>query len=155
VLARHGLGHVLGVGAPAGPEERGARLAARVARVLADLGPIYIKLGQLLATREDLFPSEVTRALGALASDVPPMRPAVTLRVVRRALDRPLETVFDWFDPVPLAAASIGQVHRARLRTGEPVVVKVRRQGLDAQLDADAALLRHLATLLAWRYPEI
>jgi ubiquinone biosynthesis protein len=152
VLARHGLGHVLDGGAPA---ERRERLAARVARVLAELGPTYIKLGQLLATREDLFPPDVTRALGALHADVPPMKPAVLLRVARRALGQPLETVFAWFDPSPLAAASIGQVHRARLRNGDPVVVKVQRPGLGAQVAADLALLRQVAALLAWRYPEI
>jgi len=152
VLARHGLGHVLDGGAPA---ERRERLATRVAQVLAELGPTYVKLGQLLATREDLFPPDVTRALGALHADVPPMKPAVVLRVARRALGRPLETVFAWFDPSPLAAASIGQVHRARLRNGEPVVVKVQRPGLQAQIAADLALLRQVAAVLAWRYPEI
>jgi ubiquinone biosynthesis protein len=146
------LGHVLDGGAPA---ERRERLAARVAQVLAELGPTYVKLGQLLATREDLFPPDVTRALGALHADVPPMKPAVVLRVVRRALGRPLETAFAWFDPSPLAAASIGQVHRARLRTGEPVVVKVQRPGLEAQVAADIALLRQVAAVLSWRYPEI
>ena len=83
------------------------------------------------------------------------MKPAIVLRVARRALGRPLETVFAWFDPQPLAAASIGQVHRARLRTGEPVVVKVQRPGLEAQIAADIALLRQVAALLSWRYPEI
>src|SRR5262249_19993740 len=108
-----------------------------------------------LATREDLFPPDVTRALGALHADVPPMKPAVALRVARRALGQPLESVFAWFDPSPLAAASIGQVHRARLRNGDAVVVKVQRPGLEAQVGADIALLRQVAALLAWRYPEI
>lgn len=159
VLGRHGFGElaermVTGRGDGDLVRDR-ERIGERVARVLTDLGPTYIKLGQLLATREDVFPSEVTRALGQLSSSVRPMRPRVVARAIRAALGRAPEEAFAWFDAEPLAAASIGQVHRARLRSGEDVVVKVQRPGLKAMIAADLQLLRWLAGLLERAMPEV
>src|SRR5205814_26868 len=108
------------------------RIGERVARVFSDLGPTYVKLGQLLATREDLFPGDVTRALSRLHASVPPLKPRVVLRAIRQALGIEAHQAFAWFDPEPLAAASIGQVHRARLNSGEEVVVKIQRPGVGA-----------------------
>src|SRR5215472_9426605 len=165
VLARHGFGELVSrigiglAGLPNAAEARAARaddrLPLRVARVLADLGPTYIKLGQLLATREDIFTPPVTRALASLHSSVRPLPPRTAVRAVRQALGRPLDDVFAHFDPLPLAAASIAQVHRARLRAGTPVVVKVQRPGLARTIEADLAIMRLVARLLAEASPEI
>jgi ubiquinone biosynthesis protein len=159
VLARHGFGElaerVLSGRTDGDLVRNRERVGERVARVLADLGPTYIKLGQLLATREDLFPPEVTRALSALHSSVAPMKSKLAMRAVEDALDVPVESAFAWFDPEPLAAASIGQVHRARLRNGTDVVVKIQRPGLPSMVSADLQMLRWLAALLARALPEV
>ena len=153
VLLRHGFGEILERRRPR--PDSAARTAQRVARVLADLGPTFIKLGQLLGTREDLFPPEVTRALGSLHANVPPMKPRTVERQLRAALGRDFDRAFSALDPHPLAAASIGQVHRARLRTGEDVVVKVQRPGLARMVAADLALMRFFASLLSQAIPEV
>jgi ubiquinone biosynthesis protein len=159
ILARHGFGELADrvlTGRTDGDLLRNReKVGERVARVLADLGPTYIKLGQLLATREDLFPPEVTRALAQLHSSVPPLKSRIAMRAVENALDVPIESAFAWFDPEPLAAASIGQVHRARLRNGDEVVVKVQRPGLPATVAADLQLLRWMAALLSRAMPEV
>lgn len=159
VLARHGFGELADrvlTGRGDGDLVRNReRLGERIARVLADLGPTYVKLGQLLSTREDLLPPEVTRALAQLCASVPPMKPRLVLRTVESALGVPASNAFAWFDEEPLAAASIGQVHRARLRSGDEVVVKVQRPGLAATVAADLQLLRWMASLLARAMPEV
>ncbi|MDB4970599.1 MAG: hypothetical protein JWN44_6288 [Myxococcales bacterium] len=150
VLARHGFGEILERRRPS-PQGLGKRLA----RVLADLGPTFIKLGQLLATREDLFPAEITRALSELHSGVPPMKTRTVERQLKRALGDHFGQAFASLDPQPLAAASIGQVHRATLRTGEKVVVKIQRPGLARMVAADLTLMRFFAGLLAQAIPEV
>jgi ubiquinone biosynthesis protein len=166
VLVRHGFGELVarlglarfGAPAPASvdPASIGRdRLGKRIAKVLADLGPTYVKLGQLLATREDLLPPEITAALRELHAAVPPLKAKVVERVIFEALGQTPEQAFAWFDRTPLAAASIGQVHRARLKTGEEVVVKVQRPDLHRMVAGDLALMRLLAKLLAQAVPEV
>ena len=150
ILARHGFAEILDRRRPSP-----AGIGPRLARLFADLGPTFIKLGQLLATREDLFPPEVTRALAGLHAGVPPMKPRVVERLVRRALGDDFGRAFASIDPEPLAAASIGQVHRAVLRSGEHVVIKVQRPGLRRTIAADLALMRLFAGLLSQAIPEI
>ena len=150
ILARHGFGEILDRRRPSP-----AGIGPRLARLFADLGPTFIKLGQLLATREDLFPPEVTRALAGLHSGVPPMKSRVVERLLRRALGDDFGRAFASIDPSPLAAASIGQVHRAVLRSGEHVVVKIQRPGLRRVVAADLALMRLFASLLSQAIPEI
>src|SRR6478672_10421808 len=149
VLARHGFGElaerVLSGRTDGDLVRNRERVGERVARVLADLGPTYIKLGQLLATREDLFPPEVTRALAGLHSGVPPMKPRVVERLLKRALGDDFTRAFESIDPAPLAAASIGQVHRAVLRGGERVVIKIQRPGLKSTVASDLAIMRLFA----------
>jgi ubiquinone biosynthesis protein len=151
VLLKHGFGEILERRRPV----NGSRLGPRVAKVLADLGPTFIKLGQLLATREDLFPPEVTKALGQLHAGVPPMKARVVQKQIDEALGDDFGRFFLSLDPEPLAAASIGQVHRARLRSGEAVVIKVQRPGLQRTVAADLALMRWGAGLLAGAVPEV
>ncbi|HWE29086.1 MAG TPA: AarF/UbiB family protein, partial [Polyangia bacterium] len=150
ILARHGFGEILDRRRPSP-----AGIGPRLARLFADLGPTFIKLGQLLATREDLFPPEVTRALAGLHAGVPPMKTRVVERLLARALGDDFARAFASIDPEPLAAASIGQVHRAVLRTGEHVVVKIQRPGLRRMVAADLALMRFFAGLLAQAIPEL
>ncbi len=150
ILARHGFAEILDRRRPSP-----AGIGPRLARLFADLGPTFIKLGQLLATREDLFPPEVTRALAGLHSGVPPMKARLVERLLKRALGDDFGRAFASIDPEPLAAASIGQVHRAVLRSGEEVVVKVQRPGLRRTVAADLALMRLFAGLLSQAIPEI
>jgi ubiquinone biosynthesis protein len=161
VLVRHGFGEIvarlglLGSSAwsPSPSMEADAaaagreRVGRRIARVLTDLGPTYIKLGQLLATREDLLPPAITLALRELHSSAEPMKPRVVKRLLEEALGEPPTEAFAWFDPTPLAAASIGQVHGATLPNGRRVVVKVQRPNAPKQIEADLSLLYQAARL--------
>lgn len=125
-----------------------AWLGVRLRRLCEGLGVTYIKLGQFLALRFDLFPMAVCRELSRLLDAVPPVAFAEVRGVVERELGEPLESRFVDFEPACVAAASIAQVHRARTQDGEPVAVKVQRPGVAALLEADLATLRPLARLL-------
>jgi ubiquinone biosynthesis protein len=92
--------------------------------ILTDLGPVYVKLGQLLSTRPDLLPSSYTEALSHLQSDVPPVNWTEIEQVLRRQVSYPLDQVFETIDERAVAAGSIAQVHRAILKSGEPVAIK-------------------------------
>lgn len=114
-------------------------------RALEELGPTFVKLGQILAGRADLLGPEWIAELEHLQSRVPALPLADLLEQLTLDLGGPPEQVFAWFDPEPLAAASIAQVHRARLEDGTEVVVKIRRPGIDSIIDADLHLLERLA----------
>ncbi|HEU5039432.1 MAG TPA: AarF/UbiB family protein, partial [Gemmatimonadales bacterium] len=111
-------------------EERHRRRAARLTATLADLGPTFIKLAQVLAARADILPEPYLSAIGTLTDQVPPLPPGVAEQVVRDELGDEVGRLFERFDPQPLAAASLGQVHRASYR-GREVVVKVLRPGVE------------------------
>src|SRR3954466_10143273 len=117
------------VGRPRRPDEaRHRRRAERLTRTLAELGPTFIKLAQVFAARADILPEPYLSAIGTLTDQVPPLPPGVAERVVREELGSGVAQLFERFDPEPLAAASLGQVHRASYR-GRDVVVKVLRPG--------------------------
>ncbi|MCU1487334.1 MAG: hypothetical protein JWN67_4080 [Actinomycetia bacterium] len=122
--------------------------AEELADDLEALGPTFIKLGQLLSTRTDVLPPAYTKALSRLQDDLAPMPLADVDRVFVEDLGMTHAEVFEWFDEAPLASASIGQVHRARLANGHEVVVKVQRPGLPEQVADDMAALGELAELL-------
>jgi ubiquinone biosynthesis protein len=126
---------------------RGARL--RLA--LEELGPIFVKFGQAVSTRRDLLPPDIADELAKLQDRVPPFPGAIARALIEQAYGRPLTAVFDSFDETPLAAASIAQVHPARLPTGQDVVVKVLRPGMRAVIERDLEVLHALAQL-AQRY---
>src|SRR5471032_2552505 len=120
---------------------RGARL--RLA--LQDLGPIFIKFGQLLSTRRDLLPEDIADELMLLQDRVPPFDSQQSMRLIEEQLGKKISDVFSRFDVDPLASASVAQVHAAQLKTGEEVVVKVIRPGLKPIIGQDLAWLFILA----------
>ncbi|MGK7905989.1 MAG: ABC1 kinase family protein [Synechococcus sp.] len=116
--------------------------------ILVELGPVYVKLGQLLSTRPDLLPASYIEALSDLQTNVPPSPWAEVEALLRVEYgDRPLSEVFEQFDPIPIAAGSIGQVHRATLPDGRNVAVKVRRPGLELLVQRDVDLIMLIARL--------
>lgn len=126
----------------------------RVRRALEDMGPTFVKLGQVLATRVDLFPPEWIDEFGKLHSHAPAVPyEAIHAQLVEDLGASPGE-VFHRFDTEPLAAASIAQVHRAALKNGQEVVVKVRRPGIRPIIEADLRLLQRAAQLLETQFPE-
>jgi ubiquinone biosynthesis protein len=159
VLVHHGFLQVvdmLGLGHLVGAVRRMAGLRPalqgdvtwpeRLRAVLVDLGPTFVKLGQLASTRTDVLPQELVRVLETLQDDVPPFPFPTVLDTLKTAWGRDPADVID-LDPEPLAAASIGQVHRGRLKSGAEVVVKVRRPGIVEQATTDFEILTHLADL--------
>lgn len=115
--------------------------AERFARLLAALGPTYIKLGQVLSMRSDLLPSEYIQALSKLQDQAPPIPFADVQRVIAEGLGRPAEEIFAEIEEEPIATASIGQAHLARTREGQRVVVKVQRPGIGSTMRGDLDLL--------------
>jgi ubiquinone biosynthesis protein len=126
----------------------------RIRMAFEELGPTFIKLGQVLATRPDLIPMSLVEELRLLQDRVPPFPGEDAKREIERQLGRPVEELFARFDVIPLAAASIAQVHRATLQDGTEVVVKVRRPNLEAQIARDLDVLTSLAGLLEDNVPE-
>ena len=119
----------------------------RLRLALQDLGPIFIKFGQLLSTRRDLLPPDIADELAFLQDQVPPFEPAIAVALIEDQLGLKLEQVFTRFDQQALASASIAQVHAARLKSGEEVVVKVIRPGLKPIIRQDLAWLFLLARI--------
>ena len=169
VLVRHGLGDAVRRMGWADVLEKAGRLVhwdsaadlarleppLQVRRALEELGPAFVKLGQILAGRADLFGPEWIAEFEKLHSRVP----AVPFEELRAQLAEDLggepEDIFGWFDVKPLAAASIAQVHRARLKDGAEVVVKVRRPGIRRVIEADLRLLERLAALASREWPDL
>ncbi|MFN3310214.1 MAG: ubiquinone biosynthesis regulatory protein kinase UbiB [Thermomonas sp.] len=129
---------------------RGARL--RLA--LQELGPIFVKFGQVLSTRRDLLPPDIADELALLQDRVAPFPGEQARALVEQALGRTIEAAYASFDTVPLASASIAQVHAATLHDGREVVVKVLRPGIDRQIEADIALLKAIAALVERAHPR-
>ena len=145
VLAKHGL------------QDRASRdsdsrtRAKRLRTALEELGPTFAKLGQILSTRPDLLPSEVIEELETLQDKVPPLTEAEVVAVMEEELGVPWEDVFDNIEPTPLAAGTIGQVHRARLENGARVVLKVQRPTARDDIMRDLGLLELFAEKAAER----
>jgi ubiquinone biosynthesis protein len=160
VVVRHGFGELLDrsrlwdvlgrreAGERPSPAEMRATSARRFRETLAELGPTFIKLGQILSSRPDILPPDFITELSHLQDRAPPMPLETVLRLIEQGLGRPSNELFAFIDPVPLASASIAQVHRARLPNGENVVVKVQRPGIEQQIRSDTDLLFYLARFL-------
>jgi ubiquinone biosynthesis protein len=159
VAVRHGFGYWLEthkltdllpwprppstVEAEPSPTQRGRHLR----EMLDELGPTFVKFGQLLSTRPDIVPPDIITELRALQDDVTPFAFAEVERVVREELELPIEKLFTSFEETPMAAASIGQVHRAVLPNGKRVAVKVQRPDAPRQIEADLQLLYQAARI--------
>lgn len=168
VLIRHGLGDLVRRIGIAGILERAGQMlrpgdpvtaerldpAQRMRLALEQLGPTFIKLGQVLATRVDLFPPSWIVEFEKLQSEVPALPFEVLAPELERALGRSPFEVFRELDTAPHGSASIAQVHRARLADGTPVVLKVRRPGIRPKIEADLRILAHLAALIESEMPE-
>ncbi len=159
VFVRHGFGFVFDV-RRGRREKRGVEellapnFAVRLRRTLDDLGPTFVKFGQLLSTRSDVIPEGVLGELQKLQNTAAPIPLERAQEVIEDELGVPIGKLFAEFDPVPLGSASIGQVYRARLRSGEAVAVKVQRPKARGRVEADLRLMRDLARLLDARFGE-
>ena len=166
VLARHGFGEIVqrtGLGSllgkkdvEGGPPPR-VEVGERIRLVVQDLGPSFVKLGQIVSTRPDIIPADIIRELKKLQDAVPPL-PFDELREhVEKELGAKIGDVFEELDETALASASIGQVHKARLRTDEgpvDVVVKIQRPNIKSTIDRDVDLLYWLARAIERSIPE-
>jgi ubiquinone biosynthesis protein len=139
VLAKYGLQEARSAG------ESLRERAQRIRAALEELGPTFAKLGQILSTRPDLLPPEFVEELATLQDRVPPLTEEQVVRVMEQELAAPWEDVFESIDPQPLAAGTIGQVHRATLEAGDRVVVKVQRPEAHDQIYHDLGLLELFA----------
>jgi ubiquinone biosynthesis protein len=122
--------------------------AARVRLLLEELGPTFLKMGQILSTRPDLLPLAYLQELSKLQDEVTPFAFPEVETILSEEFKRPLSEVFSGFDEAPFAAASIGQVHKARLLDGELVAVKVQRPGVKRVIEVDLEIMTHLAGLM-------
>jgi ubiquinone biosynthesis protein len=168
VLIRHGLGDIVQRIGVSGALERAGQILQwgasteslkqepplRMRRALEELGPTFVKLGQVLATRVDVLPPDWIAELEKLHAEVPPVPFEQLLPELTLALGRSPFEVFVDLDTRAYGAASIAQVHRAKLPDGTPVVLKIRRPGIRSKVEADLRLLRHLAELVASELPE-
>jgi len=132
------------------PRTRGPR-GERIRRALEDLGPIYVKFGQILSTRRDLLPDDIAEELARLQDHVPPFPGPRARAAIEASLGAPIDEIFRQFDETPLASASIAQVHAAQLKDGTDVVIKVLRPNVRQQITRDLNLLYTFAGL-AERY---
>ncbi len=124
------------------------RIAKWLVKNILELGPTFIKIGQALSTRADLIPWEYIEEFGQLQDRVPPFSSEGAIAVIEQELGKSISVLFAEFNPTPLAAASLGQVHKARLHTGEDVVIKVQRPGLARLFNLDFEILHHLVRWL-------
>jgi predicted unusual protein kinase regulating ubiquinone biosynthesis (AarF/ABC1/UbiB family) len=124
------------------------RLAQWLVKNILQLGPTFIKIGQALSTRADLIPIEYIQEFSQLQDRVPPFSSELAIAAIEHELGKPIMILFAEFNPTPLAAASLGQVHKARLHTGEDVVVKVQRPGLANLFNLDFEILHRLVRWL-------
>ncbi|WP_372682680.1 ABC1 kinase family protein [Desulfosarcina sp.] len=154
VLIKHGLGEVADRlrGRTGSKIKTGLPDPVRIRRTLEELGPSFIKLGQLMSTRGDLFPPEYIDELSKLQDQVPPVPFAGIRRLIEAELGQPPDQLFKSFDETAMAAASVAQVHTARLKTGEKVAVKVIRPGIEKRIRKDIQLMYYFAARFERRF---
>ena len=139
---------------PTRSEEANLPRGERLRLALQELGPIFVKFGQILSTRRDLMPPDIADELAKLRDQVAPFAGATAKNIIETQLGKSIGELFASFDETPLASASIAQVHPATLHSGKEVVVKVLRPGIAEQIKADIGLLRHLANFADRHHPN-
>lgn len=149
VVFRNGWDYMRGLLTGGKPDEPRLPSPTVLKKVLIELGPVYVKLGQLLSTRPDLLPGRYVEALTDLQARVPPVAWSQIENLIQQELGKPIDTVFASIEPQAIAAGSIGQVHYATLVNGQPVALKVQRPGIDVVVAQDVALIRNLAELVS------
>lgn len=171
VLTRHGFGHIVErvqirryipmpqwlAGPPPPPPEHDAMrsVGQRLVKVCEELGPTFIKLGQLSAARPDLIPKSIIEELSKLQDRVAPFPAEQARALVAEAIGQPIDAVYRSFESEPFASGSIAQVHKGVTASGESVVIKVRRPGIDAVIATDVTILRWLADAVERYVPEV
>jgi len=169
VASRHGFGHLVeqlglqrffSLGRRISTFKRPSSLAHRIGAperlrlMFEDLGPTFIKFGQVLACRPDMMPIEYSREFLKLMDSVSPFPSSEAKKIIEEDLKAPIGSVYAFFEDAPMAAASIAQVHRARLHNGRDVIVKVQRPHIEHMIERDISIMRWLAELIAARVPE-
>ena len=149
VLFRHGWDYMRRLLTGGKADEPQLPTPAVLKNILVDLGPVYVKLGQLLSTRPDLLSASYIEELSTLQDEVPPVSWSEVEVLIRQQLNQPLEQTFTTINPVPVAAGSIAQTHRATLKDGREVALKVQRPGIDVTVARDIALIQGIADLVA------
>ncbi|HET6399295.1 MAG TPA: AarF/ABC1/UbiB kinase family protein [Candidatus Thermoplasmatota archaeon] len=144
----YGLVRELARGGPQPAPTEGPSSAVRMRRILEELGPTFIKIGQLLATRPDLVPRSYVEEFRKLYDQTTPSPYEEVRRTIREELGRDVEEVFAEFSPTPLASASIGQVHKARLKDGTPVAVKVQHHGIEEAMRVDFEIMEGIVRFI-------
>ncbi|MBV1879259.1 MAG: ubiquinone biosynthesis regulatory protein kinase UbiB [Pseudomonadales bacterium] len=131
-----------------------AKNAASLRLALEQLGPIFIKFGQILSTRRDLFDPDTADELQKLQDRVPPFPSVEARKLIEASLGQPIDSLFNDFEDIPLASASVAQVHSARLKTGEQIVIKIIRPGIDKIIRDDLKIMHLLARLVLWLWAD-
>ncbi len=119
----------------------------RIRLIMEELGPTYVKLGQMLSNRPDLLPEPLIKELEKLLDRVPPFETEIARQIIEKEISKSIDELYLYFDEIPIGSASIGQVHRARLKSGEDVVVKIQRPNARRQVIADLSLIREFVKL--------
>jgi ubiquinone biosynthesis protein len=127
----------------------------KMRKVCEELGPTFVKFGQILSSRPDLIPDELALELQKLQDSVPPFPSYEVVEILEREFGKPVEELFHSFEMVPIASASMAQVHRAVLRNGKVVAVKVQRPGIQKTIRQDILIMRDIAVMLSKRIPSL
>jgi ubiquinone biosynthesis protein len=149
IVLSNGWGYMRGLLMGGKTDEPQLPTPAVLKKILIELGPFYVKIGQILSTRPDLLPPDYIKSLTALQAEVPPVAWSEIETVIRQQLSQPITQVFSQINPEPIAAGSIAQVHHATLISGESVALKVQRPGIERIVDRDIILIKAIAELVS------
>ena len=134
--------------------DQGKPFAVRLREALQELGPIFVKFGQIMSTRPDLFPEDIIQELSLLQDQVPAFDSREAKAIIEKSLGAPIESIFSQFDEISVASASVAQVHHAVLQNGDEVVVKVLRPDVNSQISRDVEVMLILARLFRTFWPK-